>query len=261
MLKPLRRYELQMLTRVKTPEEIAAMRESGKMLATVLDILRNKLAVGMTTKDLADIAKQELQKLGGQPSFLGYHGFPDVLCVSVNEEVVHGIPRTDKIIADGDVVSLDFGVTYKGMITDSAITVQAGKSTTAAQNLIRATEAAMYAGIDVLKHEVRVGTIGNAVEEALNKGKYGIVRDLVGHGVGHELHEDPNIPNYGRANTGPKLAAGMTIAIEPMATTGTDNVNVAEDDWTIFTRDGSLAAHFEHTILITETGYEILTTL
>jgi methionyl aminopeptidase len=250
-----------MYTRVKSAEEIAAMRESGRMLATVLELLRTKIAVGMTTKELADIAKQEVKVLGGQPSFLGYQGFKDVLCVSVNEEVVHGIPRTNKIIAEGDIVSMDFGVTYKGMITDGATSVIVGEGSDADQRLLSATEAAMYAGIAMLKDGVKIGTIGYAIEEVLNKAKYGIVRDLVGHGVGHELHEDPNIPNYGRANTGHSLEAGMTIAIEPMATRGTEKVYLSDDEWTIITRDHSRAAHFEHTILITETGSEILTTL
>jgi methionyl aminopeptidase len=250
-----------MYTRVKTASEIAAMRESGKMLATVLQLLSTKISVGMTTKDLADISREELKRLGGQPSFLGYQGFPDVLCVSVNEEVVHGIPRTDKVIADGDIVSMDFGVTYKGMITDSAISVIAGKGSDSDKKLLAVTEAAMYAGIAMLEDGVKTGTIGNAVEDVLNKAKYGIVRDLVGHGVGHELHEDPNVPNYGRANTGTALEAGMTIAIEPMATHGTEKVYMADDEWTIITQDHSRAAHFEHTILITDSGSEILTTL
>lgn len=250
-----------MYTQVKTAAEIAAMRESGKMLATVLHTLGTKIVTGMTTKDLADIAKQELKALGGQPSFLGYQGFPDVLCVSVNEEVVHGIPRVNKAIADGDIVSMDFGVTYQGMITDGAISVIAGKGSETDRKLLSVTEASMYAGIAMLKDGVKTGSIGNAIEEVLNKAKYGIVRDLVGHGVGHELHEEPNIPNYGRANTGNGLKAGMTIAIEPMATLGTEKVYMADDEWTIITRDHSRAAHFEHTILITESGSEILTIL
>jgi methionyl aminopeptidase len=231
------------------------------MLAAVLDLLKRKVAVGMTTKDLADMAATELKSLGGHPAFLGYNGFPDVLCVSINQEVVHGIPSTTKIIKDGDIVSLDFGVAYKGMITDSALSVIVGNASRAKQKLIETTEAAMFAGIETLKDGVKIGTIGHAVEQVLKGGHYGIVRDLVGHGVGHELHEDPNIPNHGRANTGPMLQAGMTIAIEPMATLGDEDVVLDDDEWTILTRDGSLAAHFEHTILITETGYEILTSL
>lgn len=249
-------------TRIKTPAEIDAMRESGRMLATVLNILSDKLRPGMTTKDLADIAKSELQLLGGQPAFLGYHGFSDVICISVNDEVVHGIPRADRIIKEGDIVSMDFGVSYQGMITDAAISKVAGKAKNKQiYELIAATERSMLAGIEVLHDGVHAGTIGQAVQEVLNSGGYGIVRDLVGHGVGHELHEDPNIPNYGRANTGPRLSAGMTIAIEPMATLGTHKVFVEDDQWTIRTQDGSLSAHFENTVLITQTGYEILTQL
>ncbi len=250
-----------MYTQIKTPAEIAAMRESGKMLATVLQFLKVEIAAGMNTQQLADMAKQELKSLGGQPAFLGYQGFPDVICISVNDEVVHGIPRAERIIQDGDIVSLDFGVTYKSMITDAAISVIVGTAKESDRKLLQATEASMHAGIAVVKHGVRTGTIGAAVEAVLKKGHYGIVRDLVGHGVGHALHEDPNVPNYGRPNTGPALEAGMTIAIEPMATRGTDRVYVADDDWTIITRDHSRAAHFEHTILITETGSEILTAL
>lgn len=250
-----------MYTQVKTASEIVAMRESGRMLATVLDSLKKQVAVGMSTKDLANIASKELELLGGKPAFLGYQGFPDVLCVSVNSEVVHGIPRDDKVLQDGDIVSMDFGVTYKGMITDAAVSVIVGKGSDKAARLLSVTEASMYAGIEQLKDGVRVGSISQAVQTVLDGSKYGIVRDLVGHGVGHHVHEDPNIPNYGRANTGPTLESGMTIAIEPMATMGSDRVYVADDEWTILTHDGSLAAHFEHTILITNDGYEILTAL
>lgn len=250
-----------MMTRVKTPAEIEAMRRAGKMLATVLDYLRHQIAADMTTKDLADLARTKLEELGGEPSFLGYQGFPDVICLSVNDEVVHGIPG-DRVLRNGDVVGMDFGVTVDGMVTDAAITViVGGKADDRVKNLVRDTETALLTGIETLREGVRVGDIGAAVEAVLDKGKYGIVRDLVGHGVGHQLHEDPNIPNYGRAGRGPELKAGMTVAIEPMATLGTDDVVLAADHWTIQTRDGSLSAHFEHTILITEDGYEILTTL
>lgn len=250
-----------MYTQIKTDDEIIAMRESGKMLATVLDTLSIKITTGMSTQDLADMAKTELRQLGGEPAFLGYQGFPDVLCVSVNDEVVHGIPNRDKVINTGDIVSMDFGVRYKGMITDGATSVIVGSGSKDHQKLLSVTEAAMYAGIDTLHDGQKVGTIGYAIESVLKKGRYGIVRDLVGHGVGHQIHEDPNIPNYGRANTGPVLSAGMTIAIEPMATLGTHRVFVAQDNWAILTADGSWAAHFEHTVLITHDGYEILTAL
>lgn len=251
-----------MQTKIKTPAEIVNMRESGHMLATVLDVLKASLQPGMSTKDLDNIAARELAALGGKPAFLGYNGFPAVLCVSVNEEVVHGIPREDKIIQNGDIVSLDFGVDYKGMITDAAISVIAGTPRNQAHTkLLAYTERSMLAGIAAVHDRVRTGDIGAAVEAVLKKQGYGIVRDLVGHGVGHHVHEDPNIPNYGRANTGPWLDAGMTIAIEPMATLGTERVVLEQDDWTISTADGSWAAHFEHTVLITEDGAEILTQL
>jgi methionyl aminopeptidase len=232
------------------------------MLATILQVLKSQTEPGISTKQLADIAARELKALGGQPSFLGYNGFPDVLCTSVNEEVVHGIPKADKIIQNGDIVSLDFGVTYRGMITDAALSVIAGKPHSQVhEQLVKFTERSMYAGIDTVHDKVRAGDIGAAVQKVLDSHKYGIVRDLVGHGVGHELHEDPNIPNYGRPNTGPWLQKGMTIAIEPMATLGTERVALLPDNWTIVTQDGSWAAHFEHTVLITEDGAEILTQL
>lgn len=235
------------------------MRTSGKMLATVLTALRPQVVPGISTKELADIARAELEALGGRPAFLGYQGFPDVICISVNDEVVHGIPSEDKILKDGDIVGLDFGVVYSGMITDSAISVIAGKANKSVQKLMEVTEQSMYAGIDVVRDGVRTGDIGAAIETVLKRQGYGIIRDLVGHGVGHELHEDPNIPNYGRPNTGPWLQAGMTIAIEPMATLGKERVYIADDEWTVLTHDGSRAAHFEHTVLITEDGSEIIT--
>jgi methionyl aminopeptidase len=248
-----------MQTRVKTASEIKAMRESGRMLAAVLQTLKPQVVPGITTKELADIARKELEALGGTPSFLGYQGFPEVICISVNDEVVHGIPGP-RTIADGDIVGLDFGVTYNGMITDSAISVIAGKAKDPRHTkLVRDTEAAMVIGIGEVHDQVRTGDIGEAIEKFLKKNKYGIVRDLVGHGVGHQVHEDPNIPNFGRANTGPYLEAGMTIAIEPMVTLGGDAVYLAPDHWTIKTADGAWAAHFEHTVLITENGAEILT--
>jgi methionyl aminopeptidase len=249
-----------MVTRIKTAREIAAMRESGRMLATVLQLLKEKVQPGVSTKHLGDLAAAELKKLGGEPAFLGYQGFPAVICISINDEVVHGVPKADRLIADGDIVSLDFGVTYRGMITDSAISLIAGKPKQRGHiELVKNTEEALKIGIGTLHDQVRTGDIGAAIEKYLKKHRYGIVRDLVGHGVGHQVHEDPNIPNYGRPDTGPWLSAGMTIAIEPMVTLGTDRVHVADDGWTVLTADGSWAAHFEHTLLITEDGAEILT--
>lgn len=248
-----------MMTKVKTLAEISAMRTSGKMLATVLSVLSKQISAGMSTKDLSEIAKTELKGLGGQPSFLGYFGFPDVLCVSVNDEIVHGIPSVNKIIKSGDIVGMDFGVTYSGMITDGAITTIIGTVPQKTSDLVQTTQKALMSGISVIKSGIKVGDISSSVQIVLDKGKYGIVRDLVGHGVGHELHEEPNIPNYGKKGTGTTLESGMTIAIEPMATLGGYEIKTDADGWTIRTRDGSLSAHFEHTVLITEDGVEILT--
>ncbi len=248
------------MTKIKSNKEIAAMRTAGGMLATVLSVVKKQTKAGMTTKDLANIARDELKRLGGRPSFLGYQGFPEVICVSVNNQVVHGIPSKKLVLKDGDIVSIDFGVTIDSMITDSAISYVVGKSKDSSKlELLAATEQAMMAGIEKLKGGIRVGDISAAVQEVIDQFGYGNVRDLVGHGVGHELHELPNIPNYGKAGAGPLLATGMTIAIEPMVTLGTHKVAVDEDGWTIVTADGSLSAHFEHTVLITDTGYEILT--
>ena len=250
-----------MMTRVKTAAELVAQRESGRMNATILELVGRKITAGITTKELADIAATELKKIGGQPTFLGYGGFPDVICISVNSEVVHGIPGA-YVLKDGDVVSYDFGVTYNGMITDAARTKVVGNSGAAkVKQLVTGTLQALDAGIDVLKDGVRVGSIAAAIEDVMKQNGFGIVRDLVGHGVGHQLHEDPNIPNYSSGSMGPSLRAGMTIAIEPMSTLGSHTVYTAADGWTILSQDGSLAAHFEDTVLITEDGAEILTRL
>lgn len=249
------------MTTVKTSQEISDMRVSGKMLATVLDHLKKHIVASMTTNELAVMAATELRKLGGQPAFLGYQGFPDVLCVSVNDEVVHGIP-SDRVLKDGDIVGLDFGVIYNGMITDGATSVIVGNtSNQRLKILLTTTEQALASGVGALRDGVKTGDIGAAVQAVLDKEHLGIVKDLVGHGVGHNLHEEPNVPNYGRIGTGIELKAGMTIAIEPMATLGTEDVYTDKDQWTIKTRDGSMSAHFEHTILITGEGAEILTKL
>lgn len=251
-----------MLTKVKQPAEILAMRKSGRMLAQVLAHLQTKVEPGVTTKQLADFAADELKKLGGKPAFLGYQGFPDVLCTSVNDEVVHGIPNTSRTLQNGDIVGLDFGVNYKGMITDGAISIIVGKSgNQKVVDLVTTTKRALEAGISVIKPGARIGDISEAVQKVLDQKHLGIVRDLVGHGVGHQLHEEPNIPNFGKAGTGMVLEAGMTIAIEPMATLGDYGVYIDADKWTIKTRDGSLSAHFEHTVLVTDSGSEVLTQL
>lgn len=250
-----------MQNKVKTPAEIKAMRDSGRILAAVLDVLRHFIKPGMTTMDLEMKAREELQHLGGYPAFLGYQSYPAVLCVSVNDEVVHGIPG-QRVIEEGDIVGMDFGVVINGMITDGAISVIVGKPQSAAdKKLVTTTEKALMAAIAQVKNGAHVGDLAAAAQDVMEKAGLGIVRDLVGHGVGHELHEEPNIPNYGSRGSGPMLKTGMTIAIEPMATLGKYDVFIAPDRWTVKTRDGSKAAHFEHTVLVTEKGAEILTTL
>lgn len=244
---------------IKTEEEIAAMREGGRMLATVLQALRREVKAGITPKDMSAMAKRELQSLGGEPAFLGFHGFPDVICISVNEQVQHSIPGM-RPFENGDVVNFDFGVRYKGMITDGGITVCVGdKFTPDTKRLVQGTERALEAGLAVVRSGARVGDVSAAIERCLRKHKLGIVRELVGHGVGYDLHEEPEIPNYGRAGSGPVLKAGMTIAIEPITTLGGPAIVEAPDHWTLFTLDGTWSAQFEHTVLVTATGCEILT--
>jgi len=257
------RFIRRMKTRIKTASEVRSMRESGRILATVLQTLVPRAVAGISTKELADIAAHELKSLGGKPTFLGHEGFPDVICISINDEIVHGIPSPKRILQEGDLVGLDFGVTYGGMITDSAQSLIVGKPLRPEhKRLLEATERSLYAGISMVRHDVRVGDISAAIEGDLKAaGHYGIPRDLVGHGVGSYLWEEPNIPNYGRPHTGPFLEKGMTIAIEPMVTLGTHQIRLKEDGWTIATADGSWAAHFEHTILILEDGADILTAL
>jgi len=247
--------------RAKTPADLENMRTGGKLLAQILQDLAGKVAPGITPKDLADDAAVQIKKLRMQPVVLGYDGFPDVICISVNDAIVHGIPQTTEI-KDGDVVKLDLTIGYKGMINDSAVTVIAGESTDKdAQRLVEGTRKSLEAGIAAVKGEgTRVGDIAAAVQEVLEK-KYrlGVIRELVGHGVGYEIHEAPNVPNYGVAGTGPVLHQGMTIAIEPMAALGDWHIAIGKDKNTIYMKDGSLGAHFEHTVLITEDSCEILT--
>lgn len=248
-----------MLTKVKTKEEIENMRIAGRMCAEVLAYLKKTVKPGVSTKELANIAEKQLESKGGSPAFLGYQEFPEVICISVNDEVVHGIPKKTKIIKSGDIVSFDFGVIYKGMVVDNAISVLVDSNDSRKKMLVETTRKSLNSGISVLKDGSKTGDIGYAVQKVLENKKLGIVRDLVGHGVGHNIHEEPNIPNYGQPNTGFKLKSGMTVAIEPMATLGKDNVFIDSDKWTVKTNDGSLSAHFEQTVLIKENGFEILT--
>ena len=252
-----------MITREKTPAEIQAMRDGGKILATVFDGLKKQVKAGVSELELDAWVDKEIKRLGAIATYKTSEvNFPAAICISTNDQIVHSIP-TEYVLQEGDVVSFDLVVTYKNMKTDSAFTMVVGGNPSGVQkHLINATERSLYAGIDAIKGPVRTGDIGAAVEKVLKDAKLGIVRDLVGHGIGHEMHESPpDIPNYGRKGTGMLLAPGDTIAIEPMATLGGERIITEDDGWTISTRDGSLAAHFEHTVLITEDGAEILTQL
>jgi methionyl aminopeptidase len=245
----------------KTETEIQAMRESGQMLATILDVLRKQSAAGLTPMDMSAIARRELQALGGEAAFAGYHGYPDIICISVNNQVQHSIP-SNRPFESGDVVNYDFGVRYKGMVTDAGIMVCIENALTAdTERLIKGTERALHDGLRVVKAGARVGDVSAAIERTLRKHNLGIVRELVGHGVGHNLHEDPDIPNYGKAGMGPILRTGMTIAVEPITTLGSPEIAELADGWTLVTRDGSWSAQVEHTVLVTSTGCEILTML
>lgn len=246
------------MTSIKTPQEITAMRASGRMLATVLQLMKRETKAGLTPRDMSRLAGEELKRLGGEPAFKGFHGFPDIICVSVNNQVQHAIP-TDEPLREGDIVNYDFGVRYRGMITDAGLTVGVGKVRPDAQRLMDGTERALAAGIAVVKAGCPVGDISAAIEEVLKVHKLGIVRELVGHGVGHELHEEPNIPNYGRPGAGPILKAGMTVAIEPIANLGAEGIALDPDGWTLWSVDKSWSSQHEHTILVTEDGAEILT--
>ncbi|HEY4513265.1 MAG TPA: type I methionyl aminopeptidase [Candidatus Paceibacterota bacterium] len=252
---------------IKTPEEIEIIRECGKRLATVLNAVKEKVAPGVSTKELDTYAEKLIRDMGDQPAFFNYRPdgadkpFPATLCVSVNDEVVHGIPRKDRILKEGDIVSIDLGVKHKGLFTDMAMSVPAGAVSERDLKLMQITEAALGEGIKASVGGNTVGDIGYAVESFVRaqKEKYGIVEVLSGHGVGREIHEDPYIPNFGKKGRGAKLVPGMIIAIEPMLNLGTKNVTIDEDGYTIRTADGKKSAHFEHSILITDGEPEILT--
>lgn len=252
---------------IKTKEEIDIIREGCKNLAIVLYKVADKVAPGVSTKDLDTYAEQFIRELGDTPAFLNYRPegasspFPASLCVSVNDEVVHGIPNKNKILKEGDIVSIDLGTKHKGLFTDMAITVPVGKVSPENLKLLEITKKALQVGIDAAQGGNTVGDIGYAIESFIRaqERKYGIVEVLSGHGVGKEIHEDPYIPNFGKKGKGAKLVPGMIVALEPMINLGTKNVTIDDDDWTFRTADRKNSAHFEHTILITEGEAEILT--
>ena len=247
-----------MKTQLKTADELAAMRKGGKVLAQTLQILKEATKPGMPTSEYDRLARAELTKHGMQAAFLGYQGFPASICVSVNHEIAHGIPGEYEI-QDGDLVHLDFGVACEGMITDAGIAFVAGKPSEDQQRLITGTKKALDAGIAVIKDGVRVGDICHAIESTLDKYQLAVVYELGGHGVGHSVHEDPYLGNYGTAGTGEALRSGMTVAIEPNVSLSGHEMFLEDNGWTWSTKSGALAAQFEHTVLVTDDGYEILT--
>ena len=243
---------------LKSRDEIGIMREAGRILAETLELLVARLRPGLLEKELDEIVRKEFRKRGVTPTFLGYHGYPATVCVSINDEIVHGIPG-DREIMDGDVVSIDLGCTYKGFVADSAVTAGVGNVSPEARRLIDVTREALWRGIAVARAGARVGDIGAAVQAFVEERGLSVVREYVGHGVGRQMHEDPQIPNYGSPNSGPVLRSGMVIAIEPMVNTGDWRTKRDADNWTVRTLDGSLSAHFEHTLAITDGEPEVLT--
>lgn len=244
---------------IKSPDEIALMRQAGRIVCEILDELEKAVAPGVSTWELDALAEKLIAQKGANPAFKGYHGFPGVLCASVNQEVVHGIPSRKRRLMAGDLMKLDFGVVYRGFFGDSARTVPVGKVTPEAQALVDATRQSLEKAIQVMQAGNRIGDIGHAVQSHVEARGFSVVRDFMGHGIGRKLHEPPQVPNYGQAGAGMKLRPGMVLAVEPMVNQGTADVEVLEDEWTAVTVDGKLSAHFEHTILISERGPEVLT--
>lgn len=247
----------------KSRKEIEKIRAGGKILRRILQDTAKRVKAGVSTLELDQFAEREILKAGGKPSFKNYgesgNFFPGTLCTSVNDVVVHGVPSKKMILKEGDIVGLDIGMQYQGLFTDTAITVAVGKISRNTEKLLEVTKKALDAGIKAAQAGKRVGDISFAVQKIADAAGYGIVRDLVGHGVGYAVHEEPRVPNYGKAGTGPLLQPGMVLAIEPMFTLGGYRIVFEDDGWTVTTYDGSLAAHFEHTVVITEKGAEILT--
>ncbi len=244
---------------IKRPDEIKKITRASEIVAEALITLKQVISPGITTKELEQIAEEVIRSRGGIPAFKGYRGYPASICASVNDEVVHGIPSIDVVLREGDLISIDLGVIYQGYIGDAAITVAVGRVSKETERLIKVTEEALYKGIKEARVNKRVGDISYAIQKHVEAHGYSVVRAFVGHGVGKSLHEEPQIPNFGYPGKGPKLKEGMTLAIEPMVNAGSYEVVIMKDGWTAKTADGSLSAHFEHTVLITRNGPEILT--
>ena len=247
-----------MSIQLKTPAQVAKLREANLIVNDVLDTLEAAAAPGVSTWELDQIAAKRLKQLKGESAFLGYRGYPKVLCTSVNEVIVHGIPRKDVVLKDGDILSIDFGAFKDGWCGDSARTIPIGKVSPEAKALMEATKASLDAAIAQCVPGRRLGDIGWAVQSLVEAQGYSVVRQFVGHGIGRKMHEEPHVPNYGDAGRGTRLAAGLVVAIEPMVNMGSPEVVIEDDGWTAVTKDGSLSAHFEHSVAITENGPFVL---
>ena len=244
----------------KSPSELEKMRASGRIVRQVLDTVRAMVKPGVTTMELERAAEKKIKELGAKPAFKGYYDYPCVLCTSVNQEIVHGIPSTKRVLQDGDIVSIDCGVVLDGYYGDAAITVPVGNGVAPeVQKLLEVTEASLYRGIAAARIGNTVGDVGAAVQELVEANGFSVVREFVGHGIGTRLHEDPQVPNYGTRGHGARLREGMVIAIEPMVNAGTAGARVLDDKWTAVTEDGSFSAHFEHCVAVTTDGPVILT--
>lgn len=243
---------------LRTPAEIEQMRRAGSLVGQVLERLREHVAPGVSTRELDAIAENMIRSRGGVPSFKGYRGYPASICASVNNEIIHGIPG-DRMLVDGDIISIDCGAMLGGYHGDAAMTFPVGDVSAEAEKLMTVTREALNAGIAMARPKMRLGDVGNAIQRYVEANGFSVVRDFVGHGIGRHMHEDPQIPNFGPAGMGMRLRTGMVLAIEPMVNAGGHEVVVMDDGWTACTRDGSLSAHFEHTVAITDDGPEVLT--
>lgn len=244
---------------IKSAKQVEKMRKACQITKEALELIEKNIRPGVSTKQLDKIAHDFIISKGAKPNFLNYNGFPASICASVNDEVVHGIPDRNTVLKEGDIISIDMGTVLEGWHSDAARTFPVGKISDEAQRLIDVTKECFYEGIKYLKHGAKLGDVSAAIQQHAEEHGYGVVRDLVGHGVGQSLHEDPSVPNFGKAGHGVKLAAGMTLAIEPMINEGTYKVELLDNDWTVVTADGKLSAHYENTVLVTKDGCEILT--
>ncbi|GAC1319752.1 MAG: type I methionyl aminopeptidase [Thermoleophilaceae bacterium] len=242
----------------KTPDEIEQIAAAGRILARCLNMLRAKARVGVTTGDLDEAAEKFIRAQGADPAFKGYRGFPGSICTSPNSMVVHGIPGSYRLDR-GDILSIDVGVVLDGWVADAAVTVPIGNVSAVAKRLLQTTRDALFVAVEECRPGNRLGDVSHAVQQRVEADQLAVIRSLVGHGIGRDMHEDPQIPNFGEPGTGPELAEGMVLAIEPMVTAGTHPIRVASDNWSVYSQDGSLAAHFEHTVAITAEGPRILT--